>query len=121
MSLTSERKISVLHLDLSNTQSTAPSTAVGQTQACQVNSGNFKRRARKEKFWILECGETEGQSNVLIAVEFGRTDPLFSDLSLSLSVFFAFRCIACEQKWVGRRRRNPNSDTARKHLKSSMK
>ena len=52
-----------------------------------------------------------GGTNVLIAVEFGRE----TDGTASLfSVFFAFQCIACEQKWNEEKKKpNSNSDYAK--------
>ena len=54
---------------------------------------------------------TDGRTNVLIAVEFGRE----TDGTASLfSVFFAFQCIACEQKWNKEKNKpNSNSDYAK--------
>ena len=72
----------------------------GQIQSCQVNSGNFKRRGE-----TLDLGMWTDGTNVLIAVEFGRE----TDGTASLfSVFFAFQCIACEQKW-NEEKKKPNS------------
>ena len=83
-----------------------------QIQSCQVNSGNFKRRGGE----TLDLGMwTDGQRHQCfdcsgIRTSDGRaTASLFS--ALSLSVFFAFRCIACEQKWNEQKWRKPNSNS----------
>ena len=64
----------------------------------------------EEKLWILECGQSVRRS-----AGFGSQHQCFDcsgisgGLSLSLSYFFAFQCIACEQKWHEKPNSNPET------------